>query len=89
MNTHEIQDTYSLVEMETGIYYGIMTANNATGVKLEKAVLKRDLGASFGKMVYMGDVSIPATRIYFIANKLLNKRNAMQVKAILEEQSNE
>lgn len=86
MNTIDIQDTYALVEMETGIYYGIMVANNATGVKLENAVLKRDLGTSYGKMVYMGDVSIPANRIYFVANKLLNKRSAMQVKAVLEDE---
>lgn len=85
MTLEEIKEQYSLVEMETGIYLGKLVANNATGVKLEDAVFRRDLDGVSSKARFMGDVSIPASRIYFVVNKIHDKRTAMMVKYALEE----
>lgn len=85
MTLEEIKEQYSMVEMETGIYCGKLVANNATSVKLDDAVFRRDLDGVLSKAKYMGDVSIPASRVYFIVKEIHEKRTAMMVRAVLEE----
>lgn len=85
MTLDEIKELYSVVEMETGIYCGKMTANNATGVKLADSVFRRNLDGALSKTKFMGDVSIPAGRIYFVANSIQDKRVLMTIKSALIE----
>lgn len=84
MTTDDIMESYGLVEMETGTYYGVIQSNNATGIKLTGAVLRRKVGESISRPVFMGEVHIPASRVYFIVNKLVDRRDALYVQQVIK-----